>query len=60
MSPDTHTQDADLTPTLRALMDAVTRTFPLPRYTPVTRAEKVQTLVADFCPRSIYEAFYSK
>ncbi|XP_044739638.1 D-beta-hydroxybutyrate dehydrogenase, mitochondrial isoform X2 [Chrysoperla carnea] len=53
-------QDADLTPVLKALTDAVTRTFPLPRYTPVTRSEKIQALIAEHLPRSVYDIIYSR
>ncbi|XP_066999152.2 D-beta-hydroxybutyrate dehydrogenase, mitochondrial [Anabrus simplex] len=49
----------DLGPVIRALSDAVTRTFPLPRYTPITRAEKIQILVADHLPRSVYDILYT-
>uniref|UniRef100_A0A6M2DTY0 Putative corticosteroid 11-beta-dehydrogenase n=1 Tax=Xenopsylla cheopis TaxID=163159 RepID=A0A6M2DTY0_XENCH len=52
--------DADLTPVTRSLVDSVQRTFPLPRYTPVTRAEKVQALVATHLPSSVYDIIYNK
>lgn len=52
-------QDADLSPVLRALTDAVTRTFPLPKYTPVTRKEKIQAFIADHFPRAFYDVIYS-
>ncbi|XP_077283595.1 D-beta-hydroxybutyrate dehydrogenase, mitochondrial [Arctopsyche grandis] len=51
-------EGADLTPVTRALCDAVTRSFPLARYTPVTRQEKLQTFVADHFPRSVYDIFF--
>nr|CAD7196025.1 unnamed protein product [Timema douglasi] len=44
---------------LRTLSDAVSRTFPLPRYTPVTWPEKMQALVADHLPRSVYDIIYT-
>lgn len=52
-------QEADLAPALRALNDAVTRTFPMARYTPVTRKEKIQAFVAEHLPRSVYDIIYS-
>ncbi|GLV31812.1 uncharacterized protein CBL_07572 [Carabus blaptoides fortunei] len=55
----TKSQDADLTAVTRSLTDAVIRTFPLPRYTPVTRQEKLQAFVADHLPRSVYDILYS-
>nr|CAD7404909.1 unnamed protein product [Timema cristinae] len=42
----------DFSAILRTLSDAVSRTFPLPRYTPVTWPEKMQALVADHLPRA--------
>ncbi|KAJ6650139.1 D-beta-hydroxybutyrate dehydrogenase, mitochondrial [Pseudolycoriella hygida] len=50
--------DADILPAVRSLVDACVRTFPLPRYTPVTRAEKIQTLLAEHFPRPVYDVFY--
>ncbi|XP_060523898.1 D-beta-hydroxybutyrate dehydrogenase, mitochondrial [Cylas formicarius] len=52
-------QEADLTPVLKALTDAVTRTFPLNKYTPVTRKEKVKAFVAEHLPRSVYDLVYA-
>lgn len=52
-------QDADILPAVRALIDACIRTFPLPRYTPVTRGEKIQTIIAEHFPRSVYDIFYA-
>lgn len=43
---------------MNSLIDAVTRTFPLHRYTPVTRAEKIQTFIAEHFPQSVYDKFY--
>ncbi|KAK7863997.1 hypothetical protein R5R35_000104 [Gryllus longicercus] len=51
--------ETDTGPVLRALSDAVARTFPLPRYTPITRAEKLQILVAEHLPRSVYDILYT-
>uniref|UniRef100_A0A7G3AFF8 Putative d-beta-hydroxybutyrate dehydrogenase n=1 Tax=Lutzomyia longipalpis TaxID=7200 RepID=A0A7G3AFF8_LUTLO len=51
---------ADFTPAIRSLIDATIRTFPLPRYTPVTRAEKIQTLIAQHLPKSVYDTIYRK
>lgn len=52
-------EETDLTPVLRALTDSVCRTFPLSRYTSVTRAEKLQAFVADHLPRSVYDIIYT-
>ncbi|XP_046670752.1 D-beta-hydroxybutyrate dehydrogenase, mitochondrial [Homalodisca vitripennis] len=58
--PEYNTQaEVDLSPVLRSLTDAVSRTFPLGRYTPVTRQEKIQALVADHLPRSVYDIIYN-
>ncbi|KAL5288214.1 BDH1 family protein [Megaselia abdita] len=51
---------ADIQPTLRVLIDASTRTFPMARYTPVTAKEKLQIFLAEHLPYSLYECFYSK
>ncbi|PSN38057.1 D-beta-hydroxybutyrate dehydrogenase, partial [Blattella germanica] len=51
--------ETDLTPVLRSLSDAVIRTFPLARYTSVTRAEKLQAFVSDHLPRSVYDIIYT-
>ncbi|KDR23384.1 D-beta-hydroxybutyrate dehydrogenase, mitochondrial [Zootermopsis nevadensis] len=52
-------EETDLTPVLRSLTDAVCRTFPLSRYTSVTRSEKLQAFVADHFPRSVYDIIYT-
>nr|XP_018900099.1 PREDICTED: D-beta-hydroxybutyrate dehydrogenase, mitochondrial [Bemisia tabaci] len=52
-------QETDLTPTVRSLVDSVTRTFPMARYTPVTKQEKLQAFVAEHLPRSVYDILYS-
>lgn len=53
-------QEADLAPTIRCLVDALVRTCPLPRYTPVSTGEKFQCFVADHLPRCFYDAIYGK
>lgn len=55
----TKTKDADLSPALRALSDSVIRTFPLQRYTPISRQEKLQSIIASYFPRSVYDIIYS-
>lgn len=50
---------ADLTPAIHTLIDAISRTFPLPRYTPVTKEEKLQTVIAEYMPQSVYNAIYN-
>ncbi|XP_073813176.1 D-beta-hydroxybutyrate dehydrogenase, mitochondrial [Musca autumnalis] len=49
---------ADIQPTVRVLIDATTRSFPMARYTPVTPKEKLQIFLAEHLPPSLYEAFY--
>ncbi|KAK9498992.1 hypothetical protein O3M35_003517 [Rhynocoris fuscipes] len=48
----------DLTILLKAVGDAVTRTFPMARYTPVTRKEKIQAFIAEHLPYSVYNIIY--
>jgi len=55
----TKTQDADLSGALRALSDSVIRAFPLQRYTPISRQEKIQAIIACYFPRSFYDIIYS-
>ncbi|XP_062561930.1 D-beta-hydroxybutyrate dehydrogenase, mitochondrial [Armigeres subalbatus] len=50
--------DGDFHSTVRALTDAIIRSFPLFRYTPLSRYEKLQTIVSEHLPRSVYELFY--
>lgn len=50
---------ADIQPSLRVLIDAVTRTFPMARYTPVTLKEKIQILLAEHLAPSLYEVLYA-
>lgn len=49
----------DLTPAIHTIIDAIHRTFPLPRYTPITREEKVKTMVAEYLPFAIYDVIYN-
>lgn len=51
---------ADFQPACRVLMDAVTRTFPMARYTPVSAREKLQIFIAEHMPCSLYEAIYMR
>ncbi|XP_037917044.1 D-beta-hydroxybutyrate dehydrogenase, mitochondrial isoform X2 [Hermetia illucens] len=51
---------SDIQPALRVLIDAVTRTFPLARYTPVSTGDKIQIFLAEHLPVSLYEAIYCK
>ncbi|XP_066140912.1 D-beta-hydroxybutyrate dehydrogenase, mitochondrial [Euwallacea fornicatus] len=51
--------ETDLTPVLKALNDAVTRTFPMIKYTPISRQEKIKALIADYCPRAMYDLIYA-
>ncbi|XP_064537847.1 D-beta-hydroxybutyrate dehydrogenase, mitochondrial [Drosophila montana] len=53
-------QAADIQPTLRVLIDAVTRTFPMARYTPVTAKEKLQIFLAEHLAPSLYESIYGE
>ncbi|XP_015126738.1 D-beta-hydroxybutyrate dehydrogenase, mitochondrial [Diachasma alloeum] len=52
--------EADLTRVLRALTDGIVKTFPLKRYTPVTRKERLQAFVSDHFPKSIYDILYTE
>lgn len=47
--------EADLAPVTRALTDGVSKTFPMARYTPVSRGERIQALLSDYLPRPIYD-----
>lgn len=51
--------EADLQPVTRALTDGVTRTFPMKRYVPVSRKERIQALLSDYLPTPVYEIFYT-
>lgn len=52
--------EADLTSVLRALVDGVVKTFPMKRYTPVTRKERIQAFVSDHFPKSVYDIVYTE
>jgi 3-hydroxybutyrate dehydrogenase len=49
----------DLTPAIHTLIDAVQRTFPLPRYTPITQEEKLRTIIAEYLPWAVYDVIYN-
>lgn len=49
----------DLTPAIHTLIDTLHRAFPLPRYTPITREEKVKTMIAEYLPWAIYDVIYN-
>lgn len=51
--------NVNVTPAIHTLVDAVQRTFPLPRYTPITREEKLKTLVAEYLPWAVYDVIYN-
>ncbi|XP_033211006.1 D-beta-hydroxybutyrate dehydrogenase, mitochondrial [Belonocnema kinseyi] len=51
--------EADLTPVTRALTDGISKTFPMKRYTPVSRSERIQALLSDHLPRPFYDALYT-
>lgn len=55
----TKSYDVDTSMVLRSLLDSVVRTFPLPKYTPVSRKEKLQAFIADYFPRSVYDILYA-
>ncbi|KAL1131336.1 hypothetical protein AAG570_010954 [Ranatra chinensis] len=48
----------DVSGVVKCIGDSIVRTFPLNRYTPITRQEKVEALVAHHLPRSVYEIIY--
>ncbi|XP_066593107.1 D-beta-hydroxybutyrate dehydrogenase, mitochondrial isoform X2 [Prorops nasuta] len=51
--------DADLTPVTRALTDGVLKTFPMKKYTPVSKKERVQVLCSDYLPKPLYDILYT-
>lgn len=51
--------NVNVTPAIHTLIDAVQRTFPLPRYTPITREEKLKTFIAEYLPWAVYEVIYN-
>uniref|UniRef100_A0A182MGU7 Uncharacterized protein n=1 Tax=Anopheles culicifacies TaxID=139723 RepID=A0A182MGU7_9DIPT len=48
--------DGDFQATVRALSDAIVRTFPVFRYTPLTCKEKFQIIAAEYMPSLLNEA----
>lgn len=50
--------EADLTAVTRALTDAVVKTFPMKRYTPVSHSERMQALCNHYLPKPIYDILY--
>ncbi|KOX69724.1 D-beta-hydroxybutyrate dehydrogenase, mitochondrial [Melipona quadrifasciata] len=50
--------DIDLTPVTRALIDGVMKTFPMRKYTPVSRQERIQALCSDYLPKPVYDILY--
>ncbi|XP_041783079.1 D-beta-hydroxybutyrate dehydrogenase, mitochondrial [Anopheles merus] len=50
--------DGDFQATVRSLSDAIVRTFPVFRYTPLTFKEKFQIIAAEYMPTLLYEIFY--
>ncbi|XP_043605503.1 D-beta-hydroxybutyrate dehydrogenase, mitochondrial isoform X2 [Bombus pyrosoma] len=54
----TQETDVDLTPVTRALTDGVMKTFPMRRYTPVSRKERIQALCSDYLPKPVYDILY--
>lgn len=51
--------EADLTPVTRALTDGIVKTFPMQRYTPVSRKERTQALCSDYLPKPVYDILYT-
>lgn len=51
--------EADLTAVTRTLMDAVVKTFPMRRYTPVSRNERMQAMCNHYLPKPIYDILYT-
>ncbi|XP_012280679.1 D-beta-hydroxybutyrate dehydrogenase, mitochondrial isoform X1 [Orussus abietinus] len=51
--------EADLTSVTRALTDGVIKTFPMKRYSPVSRSERIQALLSDHLPRPVYDILYA-
>lgn len=51
--------EADLTPVTRALTDGIIKTFPMRRYTPVSRKERLQALCSDYLPKPVYDILYT-
>ncbi|XP_039957599.1 D-beta-hydroxybutyrate dehydrogenase, mitochondrial [Bactrocera neohumeralis] len=53
-------ETADIQPALRVLIDAVSRTFPMARYTPVTAREKIEIFMAEHLPTALYEILFAE
>ncbi|XP_055386834.1 D-beta-hydroxybutyrate dehydrogenase, mitochondrial [Condylostylus longicornis] len=51
---------ADIQPAIRVAIDAVSRTFPMARYTPVTVPERIQMFIAEHLPSSVYEIIFQR
>ncbi|XP_011151671.1 D-beta-hydroxybutyrate dehydrogenase, mitochondrial isoform X2 [Harpegnathos saltator] len=51
--------EADLTAVTRTLTDAVVKTFPMRRYTPVLRSERIQAMCNHYLPKPIYDILYT-
>ncbi|KAG7198205.1 hypothetical protein KM043_005614 [Ampulex compressa] len=51
--------EADLTTVTRALMDGVSKTFPMQRYTPVSHRERIQALCSDYLAKPVYDILYT-
>ncbi|KAK7605255.1 hypothetical protein V9T40_007113 [Parthenolecanium corni] len=52
-------KEINLSSAVKALADAVNKTFPLVRYTPITKQEKLQTFIAQHLPHSVYRILYT-
>uniref|UniRef100_A0A4Y0BPA9 Uncharacterized protein n=1 Tax=Anopheles funestus TaxID=62324 RepID=A0A4Y0BPA9_ANOFN len=50
--------DGDFQATVRALSDAILRTFPVFRYTPLTCKEKFQIIAAEYMPSLLYDILF--
>lgn len=51
--------NVNLTPAIHTLIDSIHRTFPLPRYTPISREEKLKTFIAEYLPWAVYDVIYN-
>ncbi|XP_043499310.1 D-beta-hydroxybutyrate dehydrogenase, mitochondrial [Polistes fuscatus] len=51
--------EADLTSVSRALTDSIMKTFPMQRYAPVSRQERMHALCSDYLPKPIYNILYN-
>lgn len=48
----------ELQPTLRVLIDSVTRSFPMARYTPVAAHEKLRIFLAEHLATNLYDILF--